>query len=421
MPEGNVIPLISQRPLQTARAALGRNSADCAAVRSLYIHVPFCFHKCHYCDFYSIVDTQDRQEIFVKRLISELQTLSAWSKGLPLRTIFVGGGTPSLLRPALWKGLLESLRQSFNLMEMGAGPGEFTVECNPETVSLELMDIFVAGGVNRVSVGAQSFESRHLKTLERWHDPANVSRAILLAREAGISRQNIDLIFGVPGETLDDWKCDLEKGLSLGTEHMSCYSLVYEPRTEMTARLKRGEFKAVDSDTDAEMFELTESTLAAAGLEQYEVSNYAKRGAECRHNLAYWNQEQWLAAGPAASAFVAGYRYKNSPRLDDYLSINDEGFAPIVDLEPPDALRALREKVMTGLRIRDGIDLEQFLDEADHAGVKKQVQGVIDQYVATRDLVVRGTQLAPTVSGIRIADAIAVDFFIALDRADPRM
>src|SRR5262249_13838732 len=157
---------------------------------------PFCFHKCHYCDFYSLVDTRDRQEAFVGRLERELAALAPFAGGIPLRTIFVGGGTPSLLRVELWRRGLAVVRPGYDLSMMGRGEGEFTVECNPETVSTELMSVLAAGGVNRVSMGAQSFEAHHLKTLERWHDPESVERALGLARAAGIPRQSIDLIFG---------------------------------------------------------------------------------------------------------------------------------------------------------------------------------------------------------------------------------
>ncbi len=421
MPPNSAIPLLNQRPLLSARAALGDEPGGLfGPVRSLYIHVPFCFHKCHYCDFYSIVDKQDRQSPFTDRLIGELAALAPWARGAPLLTIFVGGGTPSLLRVDLWKRLLSAMHTHFDMSKMGGGTGEFTVECNPETVSAELMNAMVAGGVNRVSVGAQSFEAKHLKTLERWHDPVNVTRAVELARAAGILRQNIDLISGVPGQSLEEWQRDLQHGLSLGTEHMSCYSLTYEPRTEMTARLKRGEFLPVDDDTDAAMFELTATTLRAQGLEQYEVSNFARPGGECRHNMAYWRQEQWLAAGPAASAHVAGHRYKNSPRLDDYLTFDDSGFAPIVDHETPDGLKALKEKIMTSLRIRDGVELSSLIDDGQRIGaqVPSILTSVIDKYVASQALEMRGTYLRPTTSGLRIADAIAVDFFVALDGAD---
>src|SRR5688572_1780226 len=166
-------------------------------IHGAYLHVPFCFHKCHYCDFYSIVDSQDRQAAFVNRLIDEMQAASPWIRH-SLETIFVGGGTPTLLRTDLWQRVLDAVAQFLPLL------GEFTVEANPETVTDELARVLVAGGVNRVSIGAQSFDARHLKTLERWHDPANVRRSVEILRAAGIDNLNLDLIFAVPGQTVDD-------------------------------------------------------------------------------------------------------------------------------------------------------------------------------------------------------------------------
>jgi oxygen-independent coproporphyrinogen-3 oxidase len=343
-----------------------------APVASLYIHTPFCVHKCHYCDFYSFVDTRDQQGAFVERLLGELRSLSPHAG--PLRTIFVGGGTPSLLRPDLWRRVLGVLGELFDLSAIRrpwapehADPwrpvacGEFTVECNPESATDELMGVLREGGVNRVSVGAQSFIDRHLKTLERWHDPANVARAIDAARRAGIERRSLDLIYAIPGQTLEEWDRDLGAALAIGTTHLSCYTLTYEPNTAMTRRLSLGEFDAAPDEVEEAMFRATVARLRRAGLERYEVSNFAVPGHESRHNLAYWVQEGWLAAGPSASGHVpvgaslreGSWRFKNVPRLGDYLA--SEGFAPVIDVEPPDPLRLVRERVMMGLRLGAGL------------------------------------------------------------------
>ncbi|MDX2116765.1 MAG: radical SAM family heme chaperone HemW [Planctomycetota bacterium] len=391
-------------------------------VRSLYVHVPFCFHKCHYCDFYSLVDTRDRQAGFVERLEHELSVQATLTLGQPLRTIFFGGGTPSLLRVDLWKRLLAFLNAAFDMSAIHRGMGEFTVECNPETVTPELMATLRAGGVDRVSLGAQSFNPAHLKTLERWHDPANVARAIALARDAGIARQSIDLIFGIPGQKLADWTSDLEHAIALQTEHLSCYNLTYEPNTAMTARLKRGEFDAADEDVEVDMYETTLRLLRRAGMERYEVSNYAKPGAESQHNLAYWRQEQWLAAGPSASGHVAGHRWKNVPRLDDYLAINAADIAThwsqVVDHEPPDAKRALAERLMTGVRLREGVDPVEMLARAESLGAGRAKsladawnKVVLDGLAASTP----AARWALNDAGILIADAIAGRLMAALD------
>jgi oxygen-independent coproporphyrinogen-3 oxidase len=408
------IPLARQCPVKTAgeplRAASSRSSGE--TVRSLYIHVPFCFHKCHYCDFYSLVDTRDRQAAYTDRLTRELTALSPWAVGGPLRTVFVGGGTPSLLRVDLWRRVLSVLREQFDLSEMGqAGPGEFTVECNPETVSPELMDVLAGGGVNRVSIGAQSFDPRHLRTLERRHEPANVARAVEAARVAGIPRQSVDLIFGIPGQTLAEWERDLSCALALGTGHVSCYNLTYEPNTAMTARLARGEFTPADEDLEIEMHAATLRLARAAGLERYEVSNHAAPGQESLHNLAYWRQDPWLSAGPSASAHVGGHRWKNVPRLDDYLLGGDaEGFAPIVDHEPPDARRALAERIMTGLRLAEGLDGEWVLRQTSGLGIDPgPVTRAVERW-ASRSLMSESEgRWRLTDAGFLLADGIARD------------
>jgi oxygen-independent coproporphyrinogen-3 oxidase len=453
MAHNTALPILRQRGTpQTARAALGdapaRGHAQGAVrggagpARSLYVHVPFCFHKCHYCDFYSIVDTRDRQEAFTQRLVRELRALAPWAAGAPLRTIFVGGGTPSLLRVDLWERVLAALGEYFDLSlirRAGAATGaardtneagrereaEFTVECNPETVTPALMGALRGGGVTRVSVGAQSFDPRHLKTLERWHDPANVHRALEMARGADIPRASIDLIYAIPGQTLEDLDADLRTALGtglgpeggLGLSHLSAYSLTYEPNTAMTARLKRGEFAPAPEDLEVEMLGLLLERTRGAGLERYEVSNFARRGEESVHNLAYWRQEQWLAAGPSASGHVAGHRWKNAPRLDDYLSVDDEGFAPIVEHESPDARRALIERLMTGVRVREGFDAGEIAAQAGaiSPGVRDAVARVIDAEVGAGRLSVVGGRVGPTEAGFLLADGVALQFLEAVD------
>ncbi len=228
-------------------------------------------------------------------------------------------------------------------------------------------------GVNRVSVGAQSFNLKHLKTLERWHDPANVARVLENAAAAGVHRRSIDLIFAIPGQTLEEWGSDLDAALALGVTHLSCYNLTYEPNTAMTKRLSLGQFDPVDDDTEAEMYALTLERIRAAGLERYEVSNFAKPGEESQHNLVYWRHGQWLAAGPSAGGHVwagdaigaGSHRWKNVPRLSEWL--DSRGLSPVIDYEAPDPVRALQERIMMGLRLREGIDGRTILAEGDAA------------------------------------------------------
>jgi oxygen-independent coproporphyrinogen-3 oxidase len=409
-----------------------------AAIESLYIHTPFCVHKCHYCDFYSFIDTRDQQPLFVERLINELRAIAPFAG--PLRTIFIGGGTPSLLHLNLWERLLNALDDYFDLSLIRSSrikpppPGstyrrraEFTVECNPESTTGNLLTLLRSGGVNRVSIGAQSFNPRHLKTLERWHDPDNVARAIEFARVAGIERQSIDLIFGVPGQSLDEWDADLHRALALKTTHLSCYALTYEQNTAMTKRLSLGEFEACDEDIEAEMFMHTVQTLRSANLQRYEVSNFARPGDESSHNIAYWEQSQWLAAGPSASghAFISAderagsRRWKNVPRLGDYLA--SAGFSPVVDVECEDPLRLIRERVMMGLRLASGLHAPCVLADiravAPHCETRfmQRIQEAInrDQISANAD------RWALTDGGFLMCDGIAAVLMDALRSLTP--
>lgn len=437
MPHDTRMPVLRQRPTPTAHTPLAltppapathhplrslRPGVDAGPVRSLYIHVPFCSHKCHYCDFYSLVDTRDRQPAFVDRLIAELRDLAPFAAGAPLRTVFIGGGTPSLLHAPLWRRLLDALHDLFDLSALRAADAEFTVECNPESASRELLDTLAAAGVNRVSLGAQSFSPRHLATLERRHDPANVARAVAAARAAGIPRLSLDLIFAVPGQSPADFERDLLAALDLSPSHLSAYALTYEPNTAMTARLRRGEFLPCDPDLEADLYELALATLHARGLERYEISNFARPGDECRHNLAYWRQEQWLAAGPSASAHVAGHRWKNAPRLDDYLA-SPPGLAPFIDHEPPDPRRALAERLMTGLRLREGVARADTLARA--AALDPPADAALARAARTAaDSSLLRAADAPrwslTDRGLLLADRVAADFIAALDPVSPR-
>jgi len=326
-----------------------------------YLHVPFCFHKCHYCDFYSFVDAQDRQGAFAARLAREIEVhASLWRR--PARTLFVGGGTPTLLEAGPWRTILEAVDRFLPR----AADAEWTVEANPETVTDELLETLAAGGVNRISIGCQSFDPRHLRTLERHHDPASVERAVACVRRAGIARVSLDLIFGIPGQTLGDWERDLDRAIELDPGHLSCYGLMYEPNTALTERVRQGLVEPIDPDLEAAMYERLLDRLADAGFEQYEISNWARPGEACRHNLLYWRDEEWLAFGPSASGHAGGWRWKNVPRLSSWLEHGP--WSPIVDVEGRDDEMRAAEGFMLGLRLTEGIadtEVERLLALGD--------------------------------------------------------
>ena len=402
----------------TALTIAGQGSPDAYAMRvdqaltgitpqfeGAYVHVPFCFHKCHYCDFYSFVDQDDRQEAYAARADMELAAMAPWVHA-PLHTVFVGGGTPTLLRPPVLRAVLGSIRTRLPLA-VGA---EWTVEANPETVTPEVADALVESGVNRVSLGAQTFNERHLKTLERWHDPASVARAVGFLRAAGIRRINVDLIFGIPGQALVEWESDLRAALEIGTDHLSCYGLTYEANTAMTVRMERGEFEPCDDGLEASMLELAATRLREAGFAHYEVSNWGRirsgdpHAEECRHNLLYWRNRDWLAIGPSASGHAQGVRWKNVPRLGDWLAAT--GTSPAVDVERVTPDMRAGERLMMGLRLHAGIseaELAEILQLGERGperalAIKQAVdEGMMEHAAGALRFTARGMMVANSV------------------------
>jgi oxygen-independent coproporphyrinogen III oxidase len=320
-------------------------------VDALYLHIPFCFHKCHYCDFYSIVDDRKQGE-FGQALGREISHKAGQFKLKP-RTVFIGGGTPTYLAAEHWKPILKSLSYH-GVMENVA---EFTVEANPETVTRDIAQMLADAGVNRMSLGAQSFEPELLKALERWHDPASIPRAMDLLRNAGITNLNLDLIFAIPGQTVKQLESDLNRALALGVEHLSVYGLTYEPNTVLTKKLELGRVKPADEDVEKEMYGVVLDVLAGAGFRHYEVSNFARlrEGVDrrCAHNLAYWNNLNWLGLGPGAGSHHEGWLWKNLPHLHKYIESPEA--PPMSEFESFDPDRRVAEKLMLGLRLIDGL------------------------------------------------------------------
>ena len=367
-----------------------------------YFHIPFCLHKCHYCDFYSLVDARNRQPVFVQRLIDEVRATSGLL-GRPLETIFFGGGTPTLLAPDLWRDLLGALREHLP-RHTGC---EVTVEANPETLSELLLEILAAGGVNRLSIGAQTFETAHLRTLERRHDPANVERGVRMARCAGIDDLNLDLIFGIPGQTLPQWRADLERAVRLEPAHLSCYALTYEPNTPLAVKLRAGRIRRIDEDLEAAMYEATIDTLAAAGFEHYEISNWARPGRRCRHNLLYWTNRQWWPLGPGAAGHVGGTRWKNVPRLSEYLATR--GLAPITDVERLDRDGRIGEELMLGLRLIDGMKLDRLRELLGRGDRGAERAAAIERGVRSGLLCDGDGRLRFTRRGLLLADTVLAE------------
>lgn len=392
-----------QEPL-APRAPLRDIATD--VIQGLYLHLPFCFHKCHYCDFYSVVEPkgQDapRQQAFAEALKREIDQ-HAHRLGPAPDTLFAGGGTPTYLRADLWALLLDTLQQHGILTPKRKQ--EFTVEANPETVDEALIASLIEGGVNRISIGAQSFNHDALKALERWHDPENVAKSVETCRRLGLTNISLDLIFAIPGQTLAMLERDLEALIALEPTHLSTYGLTYEPNTPLTAKLRVGQVKQIDEHLERDMYELVLDRLGAAGYAHYEVSNWAKPDAEadnrCQHNLGYWHNRNWLGLGPGAASHIDGHRWRNTPNLGLYL--RDSPNPPTEDHEQLDAAGRFAEQLMLGLRLSEGIELKWF---ASHPALRDDQRATADEWVDRSLLESVDGRLRLTRKGLFVADSV---------------
>ncbi len=390
----------------TIRSAEG--AAEAAQTRGsphyegLYVHVPFCRHKCHYCDFYSFVDSENRSAAFVERLLAEAAAAARFVQS-PLTSVFVGGGTPTMLPPMLLREMVEGLRARLPM----AADVEWTIEANPETVDVAMAQELRGLGVRRVSLGAQSFDRSLLRALERDHDPASVARAVSLLRAAGVPQINLDLIFAAPGSTVEQCASDLRAAISLQTDHLSAYGLVYEPNTPLTMKLRQGVVQRVSDDNEAAQYDCVVETLAAAGFERYEVSNWSRAGAQCLHNLLYWRNGDWFGLGPSASSHAQGVRWRNVPRLGDWLAEGPS--SPVQDVELLSEDGQVGEAFMLGLRVVGGMErtrVEQLLERGS-GGPKRRA--AIERHVGSGLLSQGGTHLRLTDRGFQLADSVLVD------------
>jgi len=371
-------------------------------LEAVYLHVPFCRHRCHYCDFYTLAGREDAMEAYVDRAVDEMR-ISSSRFAKPVSTIFFGGGTPTLLPPPLLMKLMNGVHEHIPLDE----DVEWTVEANPETVNEVTAQVLSEHGATRVSLGAQSFDPSLLSNLERRHDPESVARGVSYLQKAGIEHFNIDLIYAIPGQSMKVWEADLREVVLLNVEHVSCYGLVYEQGTPLTRRRDRGLVVPVDEDLEADMHCAARDVLGRKGMAQYEISNWSRPGLECRHNLVYWRNGNWWPIGPGASGHVGGLRWKNVPRLSSY--VDSPGFPAISAVEHLDEDGAVGEAFMLGFRLMEGMScerVESLLERGTQGGRRRSS---LERHVAN-GLLERGKGCIRLSSkGIIQADTVLVD------------
>ncbi|CAJ1500759.1 radical SAM family heme chaperone HemW [[Mycobacterium] burgundiense] len=365
----------------------------------IYVHVPFCATRCGYCDF----NTYTPGELggatpagWLEAMRIELALAARQLPALSVDTVFVGGGTPSLLGGDGLAAVLDAVRAEFAL----ARDAEVTTEANPESTSPEFFATIRAAGFSRVSLGMQSVAPTVLRVLDRVHSPGRALDAAREALAAGFEHVNIDLIYGTPGETDDDLCRSVTAALDAGIDHLSAYSLVVEDGTALARRVRRGELPAPDDDVLARRYELLDRWLVAAGLDWYEVSNWSRPGAECRHNLGYWNGGQWWGAGPGAHGFIGSVRWWNVKHPNAYAQALTESTLPIADFETLDSRDRHVEDVLLQLRLRSGLPTA-LLDAAErHRAESAVAEGLLSR---------AGERLVLTDRGRLLADGIVRD------------
>lgn len=334
----------------------------------IYIHVPFCVAKCSYCDFNSYASKDDQVGVYFKALLDEIaiagenavtKTKSKTKNILKLAevgSIFIGGGTPSLVAPRYIEQVLATIRENFTIVE-GA---EITIETNPRTLTMEKLCIYRKNGINRISIGLQAAQSHLLVKLGRIHSFEGFVESYRMARLAGFDNINVDLIFGIPDQRMEDWQDTLKKVIDLKPEHISSYSLKIEEGTHFGDLYNRNEIDYIDEDLERQMYYFANEYLAKKGYKHYEISNYGKKDHECRHNLLYWKGEEYLGFGAGAHSYYKGVRYGNCKVIEQYIEAVESGEGLITDMTEISKAESIDEFMMLGLRLVDGVFQAEF-------------------------------------------------------------
>ena len=371
----------------------------------IYIHIPFCAVKCIYCDFYSITERENSIPRFINAIVKEIKTCTVDVSNWKLETIFIGGGTPSLLNGRNIESILNALERKYKLAQIK----EWTMEANPGEAPLERLKDFRSLGINRLSMGVQSLEPDLLKFLTRIHSANQVFETYEHARNAGFENINCDLIYSMPGQSWEIWERDLLRVLDLKPEHISAYTLTLEKGTELYQFVKKGQVTMPDEEQTGEWFLNTHAILNSHGYSAYEISNFARPGMECRHNLHYWRIHPYLAFGPSAHGFDGSNRWGNVRSLDQYLTQIESGNTLISMKESLTQKNLTNELIGFGLRMNEGIDLaqipERYLNQFN-TNLESARQKWSDV------LILRDSSVSLTEKGMVYADAVGVDLML---------
>ena len=370
----------------------------------LYLHMPFCVRKCAYCDFLSFPTDQETQNLYTRRLREDIDAMGKKYGDIPVDTIFIGGGTPSVPDSALIVGIMEHVRKAFHVAE-GA---EISMEANPGTVTREKLTDYRRAGINRLSFGLQSANDRELKLLGRIHTWAEFLESFHLARECGFTNINIDLMSALPGQTRESWKDTLKRVTDLNPEHISAYSLIIEDGTPFGEKYGSEEGRKLlpDEDSEREMYHETKRFLRDCGYERYEISNYAKPGRACRHNIGYWTGLPYLGLGLGASSYMDGCRFAVNSDMKQYLEEKPGMFTDVEKLTKKDMEE---EFFYVGLRMTAGVSLSEF-ERRFGMSAEEVYPGLMETFVEEKAAEFRGDRFVLTDYGLDVSNYIMAQF-----------
>ena len=373
---------------------------------SLYIHIPFCAQKCLYCDFPSFARKDHLRKAYIEALNKEIISLREKHNNLEINTIFIGGGTPSVLEADELECLLKEVAKLNMAKDI-----EYSMECNPGNLTEEKLEVMKKYGVNRISMGLQAKQDNLLKGLGRIHNYKTFKENFLLAKKVGFNNINVDLMFGLPNQRLNEWEETLREIISLETAHISAYSLIIEEGTAFYNLYENDKLKLPTEEEERKMYHLAKKILEENGFNQYEISNYAKEGKECRHNLAYWNMDNWIGVGSAAASYINGKRIKNISSVEEYInSINEKGEAveEIINNSKNDNME---EFMFMGLRKINGIDENEFKKRFS-MNINDVYGEILNKYIDEGLLIRDSGRIFLSEKGIEISNIIMADFLL---------
>lgn len=378
-------------------------------VKGMYIHIPFCHQICFYCDFNKVFFKDQPVDAYIESIGKEL---ALWKQEgalkEPLKTVFLGGGTPTALTPAQLERLLELIHQYVPM----AKNVEWSSEANPDELTRDKMEVLYKGGVNRLSMGVQTFDQDLLKRLGRTHANEDVLRAVETAREVGFSNISFDLMYGLPGQTMAQWDETLERAFAFDMPHFSAYSLIIEPKTVFYNLMVKGKLNTVTEDLEGDMYERLMDEMAKQGLHQYEISNFAKPGHESRHNLLYWDNEEYIGVGAGAHGYVNGVRYSNHGPLKKYMEPLESGERPVLDSTQVSIKAQMEEEMFLGLRKTAGVDIAHF-QEKFGAPLEKVYGEILRNEKAKGNLAVEQGRVKLTHKGRFVGNEVFEQFLLS--------